>query len=134
MVWIISPSCSFPSLRKTLKKLMSKHTSKTMQTNMDQIKLYTRLFPISFQPRNNLIVTKFGPKASHGSLVRVFSNKGVSFHVSSMYSIVYKNWNLFVDKIIVEKWTTLVGDIFKYGSILHAFDFESPNHPQSKRT
>ena len=34
----------------------------------------------------------------------------------------------------MEKWTALVGDIFKYGSIFHAFDFESPNHPQSKRT
>ncbi|CBI38198.3 unnamed protein product, partial [Vitis vinifera] len=71
MVSIISPSYSFSSLRKTLKKLM-----------------------------NNIIITKIGLEASHGSLVRVFSNNGVSFHVSSTYSIVYKNWNIFLDKII----------------------------------
>ena len=91
MVSIISPSCSFSSSRKTLKKLMSKPTSKK-----------TRPFPILFQPRNNIIITKIGLEASHGSLVRVFSNNGVSFHVLSMYSIVYKNWNLFLDKIIID--------------------------------
>ena len=66
------------------------------------------------RPSTHLILAEFCPETGHGSLVRVFGQEGSLLpclinvfkndkRFNDGSSIVNKNWNLFVDRIILKK-------------------------------